>query len=94
MNRTRKIVLLATGLALIPATAAVAGTVPDRAPTAQERAAIERVLRANGFTAWDDIELDDGRRWEVDDARNAKGERYDLKLDKDSYRITRRTRDD
>jgi len=32
----------------------------DRPPDAAERAAIETVLKANGFVSWDEIELDDG----------------------------------
>lgn len=81
-------------IALLPAAALAVDKTPDRAPTAEERSAIERVLNANGFVSWDDIELDDGRRWEVDDARNAAGEAYDVKLAPDTLRITRRTRDD
>ncbi len=80
-------------IAFLPA-AALAAKAPDRAPTAEERTAIERVLTSNGFVRGDDIELDDGRRWEVDDARNAAGEAYDVKLAPESLRITRRTRDD
>jgi hypothetical protein len=84
----------AASLGLLPVAAFAASHVPDRAPTAEERAAIERVLGSNGFVSWDDIEFDDGRRWEVDDARLANGEAYDLKLAPETLRITRRTRDD
>lgn len=86
--------LLLAPAILIPAAALAAAKAPDRAPTADERTAIERVLTSNGFVSWDDIELDDGRRWEVDDARVATGEAYDVKLAPDTLRITRRTRDD
>ena len=78
----------------LPIAALAAANIPDRSPTAEERTAIERVLQSNGFVAWDDIEFDDGRRWEVDDARLANGEAYDLKLAPETLRITRRTRDD
>ncbi|QAY78245.1 PepSY domain-containing protein [Sphingosinicella sp. BN140058] len=91
--RIRTPLLIAATIGIVPVTASAAGT-PDRAPTEAERAAIVRVLQANGFVAWDDIELDDGRRWEVDDARLANGETYDLKLAPDTLRITRRSRDD
>ena len=94
--RTRTLSLIAAA-GLIPvaaATAYAASSSPDRQPTEGERAAIVRVLQANGFVAWDDIELDDGRRWEVDDARLANGETYDVKLAPDTLRITRRSRDD
>lgn len=92
MRKLMPLFLLAP-IAFLPA-AALAAKAPDRAPTAEERSAIERVLAGNGFVGWDDIELDDGRRWEVDDARTAAGEVYDLKLAPDTLRITRRTRDD
>ncbi|HEU0135328.1 MAG TPA: PepSY domain-containing protein [Allosphingosinicella sp.] len=85
---------LITPIALLPVAALAADKTPDRAPTAEERSAIERVLTGNGFVSWDDIELDDGRRWEVDDARTATGEAYDVKLAPETLRITRRTRDD
>lgn len=62
--------IIAAGLGLLPA-AALAQGIPDRPPSDQERAAIELVLSSNGLVSWDDIELDDGRRWEVDDARLA-----------------------
>jgi hypothetical protein len=66
----------------------------DRPPDARERAAIERVLRAQGFVSWEEIELDDdGPRWEVDDARDSAGRRHDVKLDPRTLRIVRRERD-
>lgn len=67
----------------------------DRAPTASERTAIERVLRQAGFVSWEQIELDDdGPRWEVDDARTRAGVRYDVKIDPRTLRIVKRERDD
>lgn len=71
-----RILALAGMLAL--ATPALADD--DRKPTAEERAAIEAVLRDAGYVSWDDIELDDGV-WEVDDARKADGTEHDLELD-------------
>ncbi len=85
-------ILLAASLGFVPV-AAMAANTPDRLPTDSERSAIEEVLKANGFVSWDDIELDDGRRWEVDDARLANGQAYDDKLARETLRITRRTRD-
>ena len=62
----------------------------DRAPTAEERSAVERVLRDSGYASWEEIELDnDGPRWEVDDARAADGRRYDVKIDPQTLRIVR-----
>lgn len=78
--------------AMLAATPALA----DRAPNAQERAAIERVLRANGYVSWEEIELDDdGPRWEVDDARtrNPRDGKFDIKMDPRTMRILRRDRD-
>lgn len=65
----------------------------DRPPTAAERTAIEKSLRDNGFTSWEDIELDDGR-WEVDNARTVDNVKYDLKLDPKTLQIVKRDRDD
>ncbi len=55
----------------------------DRPPTPQERAAVEGVLRANGYVSWEEIELDDDGHWEVDDARTASptDRDVDLKID-------------
>lgn len=69
----------------------------DRAPTPDERAAVEKVLRANGFTSWEEIELDDdGPYWEIDDARtaNRRDGKFDLKVDPKTMKIVKRERDD
>lgn len=65
----------------------------DRAPTSEERAKIEEVLKAEGFTSWGEIELDDGKVWEVDDAIHSDGREYDLELDPATYAITNRDPD-
>jgi len=81
--------------ALLAAGAIASPALADRAPTAEERAAIERALRAAGFVSWEEIELDDdGPYWEVDDARTKDGRRYDLKLAPKSLEIVRRKLDD
>lgn len=67
--------------ALIAAPASVLAD--DRPANAQERAAIEEVLRAAGYTSWDEIEWDDDNYWEVDDARGADNREFEVKLDKD-----------
>jgi hypothetical protein len=64
----------------------------DRAPTPEERSRIEAVLRAQGFTRWGEIELDDGA-WEVDDSRGSDGREYDLKLDRGTLAIMEREAD-
>jgi len=53
----------------------------DRAPTQEERTAIEAKLKAEGFTKWESIELEDDESvWEVDDALASDGREYDLEL--------------
>jgi hypothetical protein len=64
----------------------------DREPTPEERTRIEAALRAAGFLRWEEIELDDGL-WEVDDAIDASGKEWDLKLDPTSMAIVERTED-
>lgn len=65
----------------------------DRAPTLDERARIEAVLVAEGFVSWGEIELDDGKVWEVDDAIHSDGREYDLELDVRTLEITDRDLD-
>ena len=74
------ILLLAAGLALAE----------DRAPTAEERVRVEAALRADGYTAWSEIRLDDGRAWEVDDAVDAEGREWDLELEVQSLVISKK----
>src|SRR3546814_8344543 len=70
-------IALAVSLSLLPLSAARA----DRAPMDEERSSIETVLRAEGYTSWEEIEFDDDdddaddQVWEVDDARGADGVR-------------------
>lgn len=93
MRKTNLAIMLASGAAILTAAGAAFAATPDRAPTAEERAAIERVLSANGFVSWEEIELDSGR-WEIDDAVTHDGSRFDVKLAPDTLRVIRRTRDD
>lgn len=79
--------LLAAGLTASPALA------EDRDPTPEERTKIEAALKAEGFASWGDIELDDDRVWEVDDARHSDGKEYDLDLDPQSLAIVKRDDD-
>ena len=82
-----KTTILAAALVTLAAASAFA---EDRPPTAQERARVEAALRADGYTAWGEIELDDGRVWEVDDAVDAEGREWDLELDVQSLVISKR----
>ena len=77
---------------------ALPASAKDRPPTAQEKAAIEKVLRAQGFVSWEEIELDDDRParppvWDVDDARAKDGKAFDLKLEPGTLKVLRRTAD-
>ncbi|ROQ01623.1 YpeB-like protein with putative protease inhibitory function [Stella humosa] len=64
-------------------------------PSPEQRTRIEAVLQQMGFTSWGDIEReDDGRVWEVDDARGADGRKYDLKLSGTDLRELSRKLDD
>lgn len=70
----------------------------DRPPTPQERAAIEKVLRAEGFVSWEEIEFDDDRPvrqpvWDVDDARTKDGKTFDVRLEPGTLKVLRRSPD-
>jgi hypothetical protein len=82
--------VVALGLAALAAPALAA-----RPPTADERAAIEKVLHAAGFTKWREIELaDKGPYWTVDDAIAADSMQYDLKLAPGTLEIVERVLED
>lgn len=80
-------------LAFIAALVAAPASAADRSPTADERAKIEAALKAAGFVSWGDIELDDDRAWEVDDARHSDGKEYDLDLDPQSLAVVKQELD-
>ncbi|MDP3175096.1 MAG: PepSY domain-containing protein [Phenylobacterium sp.] len=93
-----RIVALAT-LSVSAALLASPTLAKDRAPTQQEQAAIEKVLRAEGFVAWEEIEYDDDRPirqpvWDIDDARTADGKMFDVRLEPGTLKVLRRTADD
>ncbi|MCJ2019729.1 MULTISPECIES: PepSY domain-containing protein [unclassified Methylobacterium] len=54
-----------------------------------QQAKVEAMLKQEGFTKWDEIELDDGMI-EVDDAIDANGKKFDLKLDPKTLAIVKR----
>lgn len=95
MSRTKRdLVVAALTLGAVIATPIAAAQANDD-PTPQERAAIEAALRQMGFTSWDEIEReDDGRVWEIEDARAADGHKYELKLSVGDLRELSRKRDD
>ncbi|MET0273876.1 MAG: PepSY domain-containing protein [Phenylobacterium sp.] len=83
-----------SSLALLTSPAAA----KDRPPTADERAAVEKVLRAQGYTSWEEIEFDDDRPqrqpvWDIDDARKADGAVFDVKLEPGTLKVLRQTPD-
>ncbi|WP_088348293.1 MULTISPECIES: PepSY domain-containing protein [Rhodomicrobium] len=69
-----------------------AASAADRAPTPEERTAIENALKGQGFTAWRGIEFDDGK-WEVDGAVHADGKEYQVDLAPSTYAIVKKERD-
>ncbi|MDP4002437.1 PepSY domain-containing protein [Methylobacterium sp. NEAU K] len=54
-----------------------------------QQAKVEAMLRQEGFTKWKEIELDDGMI-EVDDAVDASGKQFDLKLDPKTLAVVKR----
>ena len=61
----------------------------DEKLPADQQAKVEEMLKKEGFTKWDEIELDDGMI-EVDDATDANGKQFDLKLDPKTLEIVKR----
>ena len=64
-----------------------------RDPSPEMRARIEAALREQGYTAWDDIDVERDGRIEVDDARAADGKEYDLEHDPQTLRVIKREED-
>ena len=84
-----RLLTLSAALALLASPA-----LADRAPTPEERAAIEAKLKEEGFTRWEGIELEDDESvWEVDDAVAADGREYDLELEPGTLEILKRDAD-
>ena len=81
---------LATSLlALTLVTGLTATARADEKLPPDQQAKVEAMLRQEGFTKWKEIELDDGMI-EVDDAVDANGKQFDLKLDPKSLAIVKR----
>lgn len=81
--KTTGLAALALGLALTGAARA------DREPTAAELTRIDAVLKEAGFTKWKKIEVESDEI-EVDDAIDANGKQFDLKLDPKTFAIVKR----
>jgi uncharacterized membrane protein YkoI len=80
-------ILFAAVLLLLPLAAEA------RDPTPEMRTRIEAALREQGYTAWDDIDVERDGRIEVDDARGPDGKEYDLELDPQTLRVIKREED-
>jgi len=71
---------------------AAAPAFADRAPTAEEKTRIEAALRTAGYKSWGKIELDD-KKWEVDDAVDQSGKKFDLDLDPTTLAVVKKDPD-
>ena len=81
---------LATSLlALTLVTGLTATARADEKLPPDQQAKVEDILKKEGFTKWKEIELDDGMI-EVDDAIDANGKQFDLKLDPKTLEIVKR----
>jgi hypothetical protein len=76
-------------LALAIATGFAGTALADEKLPPEQQAKVEAQLKQEGFTKWKKIELDDGMI-EVDDAIDASGKQFDLKLDPQSLAIVKR----
>jgi len=86
MRLAAPLAALTLALALAPAARADTPLPPE------QKAKVEAMLRQEGFTKWSEIELDDGMI-EVDDAIDASGKKFDLKLDPNTYAVVKRKAD-
>jgi uncharacterized membrane protein YkoI len=59
---------------------AALGLIATSAYASEDQAKLEEALKKEGYTSWKSIELDKGV-WEVDDAIDAKGKQFDLRVD-------------
>ena len=81
--------LTTTLLALtLIAGSSLAARADEKLPPDQQ-AKVEAMLKQEGFTKWKEIELDDGMI-AVDDAIDASGKQFDLKLDPQTLAIVKR----
>jgi Peptidase propeptide and YPEB domain len=62
-------------------------TVAAYAATSSDQAKVEPALKAQSYTHWKTIVLDNGT-WEVDDAINTAGRQFDLRIDSSSLKVT------
>ena len=67
-----RVASLALIAAFIPSASALAD---GRTPKPEEQTAIEGALKAEGFTAWGKIDLDEQGHWDVDNAIGSDGKK-------------------
>ena len=79
--------LSTTALALV--TIFTGAALADEKLPADQLTKVEAMLKQEGFTKWKKIEMEDGMI-EVDDAIDANGKEFDLKLDPTSLEIKKR----
>ncbi|APX87506.1 hypothetical protein BV511_24020 [Methylorubrum extorquens] len=80
----RPLAAFAIGLALLSGPVLADEKLPP-----DQQAKVEDILKKEGFTKWKEIELDDGMI-EVDDAIDANGKQFDLKLDPKTLEVVKR----
>ncbi|WP_336490279.1 PepSY domain-containing protein [Methylobacterium nigriterrae] len=80
-------------LALALPLAVCASAMADQKLAPDQQTKVEEVLKKEGFTKWKKIEMEHGMI-EVDDAIDANGKEFDLKLDPNSLAIVKREADD
>jgi len=85
--------LTTIALALALPLAVCTGAMADQKLAPDQQAKVEDMLKKEGFTKWKKIEMEDGMI-EVDDAVDAKGKEFDLKLDPNSLAVVKREADD
>ncbi|WP_310351386.1 PepSY domain-containing protein [Methylobacterium sp. BE186] len=66
-----------------------AGAMADEKLSPDQQTKVEAMLKQQGFTKWKKIEMENGMI-EVDDAIDANGKEFDLKLDPTSLEIKKR----
>lgn len=82
----------ATVLACALSMTLAAGAMADQKLAPDQQTKVEAMLKQEGFTKWKKIEMEDGMI-EVDDAIDANGKEFDLKLDPNSLAIVKREAD-
>ena len=84
-----EIFVVGTIVAIFTGTPALA----DRDPTPGEHIQVEAALQYLGFTSYDDIDFDEDGYWEIEDARGADGQEYDLHLAPETFQVLKQEAD-